>query len=112
MDTLSIESLSIYTHIGVYPWEKRILQQLKIDISLSLSIENCNDNIANSIDYDELSKKVITFVQNNHFDLIETVAEQIAQLLKEQFSLAQVTIRVSKPHAISQAANVSICITR
>jgi dihydroneopterin aldolase len=112
MDKLEITALSISTHIGIHAWEKRILQQVLIDISLPVDCAKANDDLANSIDYDALCKKVTSFVEANTFNLIETVAEKVAQLIKDEFKVAQLTIKVSKPNAVKNAGNISVVIAR
>ncbi|MDI9817935.1 MULTISPECIES: dihydroneopterin aldolase [unclassified Legionella] len=112
MDTLQITGLSIQTHIGVHAWEQKILQPLLIDITIPGDFSACQDDIANTIDYDKLCQQVTAYVEVNSFRLIETVAEQLAQLIKSAFNVQQITISVSKPHAIKNAANIRVTITR
>ena len=112
MDLLQIKALSVKTHIGVHAWEERILQQLLIDIVLHTDVTACHDNLANTIDYDQLCQKVTQHLESNTFTLIETVAEQIAVLIKKEFHVDQLTVSVSKPHAVKNASNVCITIHR
>ena len=111
-DILSISSLSISTRIGVHAWEQRILQQLLLDISIPVDLSRCNNELANTIDYDALCQNVTTFLEPNAFTLIETVAEQVAARIKEVFHVDQITISVSKPHAVKNAGTVRVTITR
>lgn len=111
-DMLSISSLSISTRIGVHAWEQRILQQLLLDISIPVDLSHCNNELANTIDYDALCQNVTAFIESNSFTLIETVAEQVAVRIKEVFSVAQLTVSVSKPHAVKNAGMVRVTITR
>ena len=112
IDTLRISALSINTRIGVHAWEQRISQKLLLDITIPVDLSTCHDTLANTIDYDALCKYVTEFVESRAFTLIETVAEQVAQLIKETFNIAQLTVSVSKPHAVKNAGNVCVTITR
>jgi len=112
MDTLQISALSTMTHIGIHDWEQRILQQLLIDIHIPIDIANCNNQLSNTIDYDQLCQRVTTFVESNTFSLIETVAEKVVQLIKDEFQVKQLTVSISKPHAIKNAKNICVTITR
>lgn len=112
IDTLHISALSITTRIGVHAWEQRISQKLLLDINIPIDLSDCNNDLANTIDYDALCQCVTTFVESNAFTLIETVAEQVASLIKETFKIALLTVSVSKPHAIKNAGNVCVTITR
>lgn len=112
MDTLQIKGLSIMTHIGVHAWEQKILQRLLIDISIPTDFHHCNDNLANTIDYDKLCQQVTQYIESNSFQLIETVAERVADLIKQTFNIPELTISVSKPQAIKNASDIRVTITR
>lgn len=112
MDTLEISALEIATYIGIYEWEKKTLQKLLIDIKLLIDCTTCDENIAKTIDYDALCRKVTSFVESKHFNLIETVAEQVASLVKREFNVRNLFVKVSKPGAIKNAGNISVTIER
>lgn len=112
MDTLNIKALNVSTKIGVYAWEQRINQQLLIDISINSDFSSCEDCLDNTVDYAALCEKVTEFVASKSFQLIETVAQEVALLIKEQFKVNQVTISVSKPHAIKNAGAIQVSLTR
>ncbi len=112
MDKLEISALRMTTHIGIHAWEQRILQRLSIDISIETDFSTCNNELANTIDYDQLCQRVTTFVESNTFILIETVAEKIVQLLKDEFKVTHVSVSVSKPDAVKNAGNICVTINR
>jgi len=112
MDSLIISALTIETRIGVHAWEQHINQKLVVDVSIPTNFSACEDNLANTIDYDDLCQQITTYVQNNNFKLIETVAEQVAALIKNRFKIDEVTVSVSKPHAIKNAANIKVTVKR
>lgn len=112
MDMLQITALSIKTHIGIHAWEQRILQQLLLDIRIPMDFTTCNNQLANTLDYDQLCQHVTTFVESNTFALIETVAESVAGLIKDKFFVKELSISVSKPHAIKNAGNICVTINR
>lgn len=112
MDKLEITALSVSTIIGVHAFEQRIQQRLLLDISLGCNAAHCQDDLARTIDYDALCQHVTEYVESNAFALIETVAEQVAQLIKDRFAVTDITVRVSKPHAIKNAGNIAITVVR
>lgn len=112
MDTLIIQGLSVQTQIGVYAWEQKIKQQLIIDITIPADFSTCADDINSTLDYAVLCQKVTSFVESQSFQLIEYVANCVAQLIKEEFQVAQVTITVAKPHAIKNAGLIKVSVTR
>ncbi|WP_028388246.1 dihydroneopterin aldolase [Legionella fairfieldensis] len=112
MDSLHIKGLSIATRIGVYAWEQQITQPLLLDITIPADFSTCQDKLAHTIDYAALCNRVTDYIESNAFCLIETVAEQVAALIKNEFNINQITIAVSKPHAVKNAANVQVTVTR
>lgn len=112
MDKIEIKSLSVLTTIGVHAWEQRIKQRLLIDLSLSLDVSLCQDALNNTIDYEDLCQQITTYVESTSFLLIEAVANAVAQYVKDHFAVMQLTICVNKPHAIKNAGNVSVTVSR
>lgn len=112
MDSLHIKALSVATRIGVHDWEQKINQQLLIDISIAADFSQCDDDLANTVDYDALCMQVTEFTQAKAFKLIESVAEEVAQLILRQFNVNQVKVGVSKPHAVKNAAQIQVVVTR
>lgn len=112
MDSLLIENLSLETRIGVHDWEQRIMQRLLISITINRDFSTCDETLANTIDYAALCQQIGHFVTSNQFQLIETVANQIATLIKTNFLCDTVTVKVNKPQAIPNASAVCISVTR
>lgn len=111
-DTLSIQGLAIETRIGIHAWEQKINQLLKIDIDITTQFREVNDDINKTIDYDALCQHVTELVSSQSFRLIETVAETVILSLKSTFGIQAIRVRVSKPHAIGNAENISVCLVR
>jgi dihydroneopterin aldolase len=112
MDTLNIRALNVSTKIGVYAWEQRINQRLLIDISIDTDFSACQDDLSKTIDYEALCKNVIHYIESKSFQLIETVAREVADLIQQKFNVIQLTVGVSKPNAIKQAENIQVIIRR
>jgi dihydroneopterin aldolase len=112
MDMIQIKALSVNTHIGIHAWEQRILQVLRLDIDLHIDLSTCHNELKNTIDYDQICQRVTAFIESQCFTLIETVAEQVAQLIKKEFCIDQISVRVSKPHAIKNASDISVTVHR
>ena len=112
MDRLDISALSVATTIGVYAWEKQIQQRVLIDISIPTDVSTCQDELTNTVDYAKLSERVTHYVESTQFALIETIADHVALLIKKEFAVSRVTVKVSKPHAVKNAGNVSVTVER
>lgn len=112
MDSLEISGLSVACRIGVHPWEQSISQHLLIDIVIPIDLRNCQDKLSDTIDYSELCQTVTHHLESKPFQLIETVANEIAHLLQETYQLDKITIGVSKPHAVKSAKNIKVVVHR
>ncbi|AUH73698.1 dihydroneopterin aldolase [Legionella sainthelensi] len=112
MDTLNIKALKVSTKIGVYEWEQRINQHLLIDINIDTDFSACGEDLTKTIDYEALCERVTLHVESKSFQLIETVANEVATLIQEQFKITHLTIGVSKPHAIKNAENIQVIVRR
>lgn len=114
MDTIYLTDLKIETVIGIFEWERRVKQTVSIDLEMSTDVARAarTDSIADALDYKAVSKAVIEFVENSSFQLVETLAERVAELILQQFGVAQVRLRVNKRGAIRGARDVGVVIER
>lgn len=112
MDTITIQGLSIKTHIGIHAYEKAIEQTLLIDIVAGLTLPVAEVQLKDSIDYAAVAQHIAEILNAKRFDLIEQVANTLAAALKKKFDIERISITVSKPHALPLAKNVSVTITR
>lgn len=114
MDKLFINQLKVTTLIGVHAWEQLSMQNLLLDIVIQIDAQQVAqaDDIQQALDYDQVVKYILTFAQQNHFQLIETFAERLTQALLEHFSLPWIELTLRKPGALLQAKEVAITIER
>lgn len=114
MDIVFIKQLQINTVIGVYEWEKCIQQRLLIDLELSTDIRSAaaSDDIRQALDYAVISQRVQQFITAKPIELIETVAEQVADMLLTEFATSVVKVTVCKPDALAHAETVGVSIMR
>ena len=113
-DHVFIEGLQIDTLIGIYDWERRIRQPLVFDIEMTFDnrVPAATDDIALTLNYKDVSKRLIEFVSQSSFGLVETLAERCAQLILEEFEVSQVRLKLSKPGAVRGARAVGVMIER
>ncbi|SDF85800.1 dihydroneopterin aldolase [Onishia taeanensis] len=114
MDCVLIEALEVDTVIGVYDWERDILQRLVLDLELATDIRPAaaDDDIAKTLDYAAISERIAAFASEHDFALVETFAERLAATLREEFAIAWLTLAVRKPGAVANASAVGVRITR
>ncbi len=113
-DTVFVHELKIETIIGIWGWERKIRQIVSIDLEMGADIRRAaeTDSIDDTLNYKAISKRVQQFVAESDFQLVETMAEKIADLVLQEFKVPWIQVRVSKPGAIRGAKNVGILIHR
>ena len=114
MDKVLIRQLSIETVIGIYEWEKQIHQTLLVDLDMAWdnSAAAASDNYQHALCYETVSKRLTQLITEKPIELIETVAEMIAQCVQTEFNVPWVKVVVMKPGAIPHAASVGVEIER
>jgi dihydroneopterin aldolase len=114
MDLVYIKNLRIETIIGIYDWEREVKQVVSMDLEMAADIKMAaqTDNIGYALNYKSISKRIIKFVQEQKFKLIESMAEEVAQIVLIEFSVPWVRLRISKPGALRGSEDVGIIIER
>lgn len=114
MGIVFLRDLRVETIIGIFDWERTTRQVVAIDLEMAADIARAaaSDSIDDALDYKAISKRLIDFVSSSSFQLVETLAEQIARIVRDEFSVTWVKVTVSKPGAIRGARDVGVVIER
>jgi dihydroneopterin aldolase len=114
MDRVFIAGLEIETVIGIYEWERKIRQPLVFDIEMGFDnrVPAASDDIVDTLDYKAVSKRLVAFVSESGFGLVETLAERCAELILAEFPVASLRLKLSKPGAVRGARAVGVIIER
>lgn len=114
MDIVFIKQLEVRTVIGVFDWEREIKQKLVFDIELGANIAQAaaTDELQDTLDYKAISHAIYDFVEQSEYQLVETVAEKVAELVLTQFPVKWIRIVLNKPGAVSIAQSVGVKIER
>ncbi len=114
MDKIFLSALKVDTIIGIWEWERRIRQTVIIDLEMSADIATAaaTDDVADTLNYKSVAKRVQEFVAESSFQLVETLAERIAAIIRDEFGVAWVQVRVNKPGAIRGSKSVGVLIER
>jgi dihydroneopterin aldolase len=114
MDIIFLRELKIETLIGVYEWEKRVPQTLQIDLEIALPHSHAcqSDDINDALDYADIVRDIQAALASRHFNLLEALAETIAQMLLNDFKAPWVKVGVAKLNAIRGSRMVGISIER
>jgi len=113
-DVITINKLKVYANIGILPHEREVPQEIYITIQYTVDAASAaeRDDITATVSYADVREKAISITGSRHFDLIETLAEHLAQGLLDCFSVSWVSVEVCKPAIFADAEGVSICIER
>ena len=114
MDHVFIEGLEIEALIGIYDWERRIRQTLVFDLEMAFDnrVPATTDAIDDTLNYKAVSKRIIEYVSQSDFGLVETLAENVAKIVLTEFGVTRVRLKLSKPGAVRGARAVGVMIER
>ena len=114
MDKIFLTELKVDTIIGIWDWERKIRQTVIIDLEMSADIAKAaaTDSVEDTLNYKSVAKRIQSFVNESSFQLVETLAERIAGIVRDEFDVQWVKVRVNKPGAIRGSKDVGILIER
>jgi dihydroneopterin aldolase len=112
MNIVYIKGLRVQTVIGVYEWERDIRQTLVFDIEMASDTARAavNDDISLALDYAAVSQQVIALVESSEYQLIETLADAVAAMIRRDFAVPWLRLHLSKPGAVAEADDVGVII--
>ncbi len=114
MDIIYINDLCIDTVIGVYDWERRVKQRVIIDLEMATDIRKAaaSDSLDDTLNYKAVAKRLIDFISQSEYQLVETLAERITEIVLNEFNVPWVKLRLNKQGAVRGARDVGIIIER
>ena len=114
MDIVFLRDLRINAVIGIFGWERRVRQTLIFDLEMSADIARAaaSDQIEDTLNYKAVAKRLIQFVGDSEFQLVETLAERCAQLIRDEFGVRWVRLTLNKKGAVRGASDVGVIIER
>ena len=108
-DIIFISDLRIETIIGIYDWERKVRQTVSLDLEMATDIRNA---IEDTLNYKAVAKRLIAFVGDSEFQLVETLAERIAGIVTEEFGVSWLRLKLHKPGALRGSRDVGVMIER
>lgn len=114
MDHVFIEGLEIEALIGIYDWERRIRQTLVFDLEMGFDnrVPAASDDIKDTLNYKAVSKRLVEYVSQSDFGLVETLAERCAEIVLQEFNVDSLRLKLAKPGAVRGARAVGVVIER
>jgi 7,8-dihydroneopterin aldolase/epimerase/oxygenase len=113
-DRIFLHGLTTECVIGFIDWERRVRQTVVLDIELPVDCRRASltDDVADTLDYKKVAKRVLAYVAASEFNLVETLAQRLALLVLEEFAVEWVRIALNKPGAIRDSRDVGVVIER
>jgi len=113
-DRIFLRGLSAQCIIGFIEWERRVKQTVVVDLELPVDCRRASvsDDVADTVDYKKVAKRVLAFIEASEFSLVETLAHRLALLLLEEFGMEWVRLSLNKPGAIRGSRDVGVSIER
>ncbi|HUJ54045.1 MAG TPA: dihydroneopterin aldolase [Steroidobacteraceae bacterium] len=113
-DRIFLHGLTAECIIGFIDWERRVRQTVVLDIELPVDCRRAalTDEVADTLDYKAVAKRVLAFVALSEFQLVETLAHRVALLILEEFAVEWVRVALNKPGAIRNSRDVGVLIER
>jgi len=114
MNAIFIHDLRVETRIGIYEWERRLAQIVRLDVELGLPRDDVfrTGDFADALDYAAVVKRLQAFAADHPHQLMERYAQAIADLLMGEFGAPWVKVRVAKLAPLAGVKELGIVIER
>ena len=114
MDIIYINDLRIETIIGIYGWERKTRQTVILDIEMGTDIRKASttDNVEDTLNYKLVAERLFEFVGGSEFELVETLAERISDILLNEFNVPWLRLKLNKQGALKGVRDVGVIIER
>ena len=113
-DKIFLTALTTECIVGIWDWERKVKQTVVIDVEMACDVRKAalSDHIDDTVDYKKVSKRLLNFVSESQFQLVEALAENIARIIVTEFAVPWVRVRLNKQGAIRNSRDVGILIER
>ncbi len=114
LDIVYLKGIRCECSIGVWEWEKQLKQTLLIDLELEIDNQQAtkNDDLEDALNYQAIAERVQEYAAQTHFNLLETLAERLANVLLDEFNSPRVKLKIDKGAAVKGVKNVGVVIER
>jgi dihydroneopterin aldolase len=113
-DVIFLAGLTVDCIVGIWDWERRVKQKIVLDVEMAADVRRAaaSDSIEDTLDYKKVAKRLLAFVGESRYQLVETLAERVAEIVVTEFGVPWVRVRLNKQGAIRGARDVGILIER
>lgn len=113
MDEITLTGLTVFGRHGVFDFEREQGQEFTVDVTLRLDLAPAaaSDDVRDTVHYGELAEALAAIIEGEPFDLIETLAEQLAAACLANSRVASTSVTVHKPHAPIERSFADVSVT-
>ena len=110
MAKIQITDLKLKAIIGTHDWERKVKQVVVINVTFEYNSLQAakTDNIRHATDYKTITKKIIKYIQESHFYLLEALTANVLKIIMTNKAITKATVRIDKPLALRFAKSVSV----
>jgi 7,8-dihydroneopterin aldolase/epimerase/oxygenase len=114
MDIVFVRDLRFKTIVGIWDWERQMPQIVSINLDMGWDMSRAaqSQDLADTLDYKSVSKRVEAFVQEQKFKLVEAAAEAIAAMVMKEFAVPWIRVAIHKPFAVTRSQSVGVVVER
>jgi len=114
MDIVVVRELRFETIVGCWDWERQLPQQVSIDLEMAWDMSKAarSEDLSDALNYKAVSKRVESFVCEQEFELVETAAHSIADLVMDEFAVPWLRVTFNKPHAVTGSKSVGVVVEK
>ena len=114
MDIIFLREIRLDARIGIYKREKTITQTVELDLEIALPDDRVfkSGKVADTIDYAVVIERIRAALVEQHYGLVENLAEHVAQILLGEFHAPWVRVSIAKVGAQRSARRVGVSIER
>ena len=109
-----ITDLTLQMFIGIHDFEKKKKQEVKFNINISIkpSLTPIENKINSIVNYETVIKNITKLTKDKHYELLETLAEDIFSNLFLTENIIKIKLRIEKPEIIKNTSSVGVEITK
>jgi dihydroneopterin aldolase len=114
MNAIFVHDLRVTTRIGIYEWEQRLPQTLRLDVEFGLPSDRIfsSADFADALDYAAVVRRLQSLAEDHPHKLMEPFAQEIADVLLDEFSVPWVKVRVAKLAPMPGVKELGVAIER